>query len=330
MSEGTTTPATARRVGMNGVLVAGITAVISGISVFANSYGVHHVPSPSVYTTGKNLVAFLVLGGGTLAASSWRRRASLTGQMSARWVAAPVRIATGSPRALSWVGLAYVGVIGGGVAFVLFFNGLARATATPAAFVHDTLVIWVVLLAGPFLHERVTRWNIAAIALLVGGEVALSKGIGHLVWGSGTSLVLAATLLWAVEVVVAKKLLSNVPPATVSLVRMGVGSAVLLGYLAIDGTLGSLIDLTRGQLGWVLFTGLLLAGYVGTWMTALSRARAIDVTSILVASALITATLQALAGAQPLAPEWLGLVLITAGTALVAWRIPRPVEVAAR
>ena len=195
---------------------------------------------------------------------------------------------------------------------------------------HDTLVIWVVLLAGPFLHERVTRWNIAAIALLVGGEVALSKGIGHLVWGSGTSLVLAATLLWAVEVVVAKKLLSNVPPATVSLVRMGVGSAVLLGYLAIDGTLGSLIDLTRGQLGWVLFTGLLLAGYVGTWMTALSRARAIDVTSILVASALITATLQALAGAQPLAPEWLGLVLITAGTALVAWRIPRPVEVAAR
>ena len=40
---------------------------------------------------------------------------------------------------------------------------------------------------------------------------------------------------------------------------------------------------TAGQLGWVLFTGLLLAGYVGTWMTALSRARAIDVTSILVA-----------------------------------------------
>ena len=73
----------------------------------------------------------------------------------------------------------------------------------------------------------------------------------------------------------------------------------------------------------MLFTGLLLAGYVGTWMTALSRARAIDVTSILVASALITAALQALAGTQPLAPEWLGLALIAAGTALVAWRMPR-------
>ena len=325
MSETTTTRLAARRVGMNGVLVAGITAVISGISVFANSYGVHHVPSPSVYTTGKNLVAFLVLGAGTLAATAWRRRSTVRGDMAARWAAAPVRIAPRARSTLTWVGLAYVGVIGGGVAFVLFFNGLARTTATPAAFLHDTLVIWVVLLAGPFLHERAARWNIAAIALLVGGEVALSKGIGHLAWGSGTSLVLAATLLWAVEVVVAKRLLFAIAPATVSLVRMGVGSAALLAYLAVEGSLGSLFALTRGQLGWVVFTGLLLAGYVGTWMTALSRARAIDVTSILVASALITAALQALAGTQPLAPEWLGLVLITAGTALVAWRVPRHV-----
>ena len=310
---------------MNGVLVSGITAVISGISVFANSYGVHHVPSPSVYTTGKNLVAFLVLGAGTLAATALRRRSTVRGDMAARWVAAPVRIAPRARNTLTWLGLAYVGIIGGGLAFVLFFNGLARTTATPAAFLHDTLVIWVVLLAGPFLHERAARWNIAAIALLVGGEVALSKGIGHLAWGSGTSLVLAATLLWAVEVVVAKRLLFGIAPATVSLVRMGVGSAALLAYLAVEGSFGSLFALTRGQLGWVVFTGLLLAGYVGTWMTALSRARAIDVTSILVASALITAALQALAGTQPLAPEWLGLVLIAAGTALVAWRVPRHV-----
>jgi drug/metabolite transporter (DMT)-like permease len=310
---------------MNGVLVAGITAVISGISVFANSYGVHHVPSPSVYTTGKNLVAFLALGASVLAASAWRRRSTVKGEMATRWAAAPVRIASSTRSTLTWLGLAYVGIIGGGLAFVLFFNGLARTTATPAAFLHDTLVIWVVLLAGPFLHERAARWNIAAIALLVGGEVALSKGIGHLAWASGTSLVLAATLLWALEVVVAKRLLSGIAPATVSLVRMGVGSAALLAYLAVEGSLGSLFALNRSQLGWVLFTGLLLAGYVGTWMTALSRARAIDVTSILVASSLITAALQALAGAQPLAPEWLGLVLITVGTALVAWRMPRHV-----
>ena len=325
MSEATTTRRTARRLGMNGVLVGGITAVISGISVFANSYGVHHVPSPSVYTTGKNLVALLALGAGTLAASAWRRRSTVRGEMAARWVTAPMHRAAGTGSTLTWVGLAYVGIIGGGVAFVLFFNGLAHITATPAAFLHDTLVIWVVLLAAPFLHERAARWNIAAIALLVGGEVALSKGVGDLAWAGGTSLVLAATLLWAVEVVVAKRLLSGIAPATVSLVRMGVGSATLLAYLAVEGSLGSLFALNRSQLGWVLFTGLLLAGYVGTWMTALSRARAIDVTSILVASTLITAALQAVSGSQPLGPEWLGLVLITVGTAMVAWRMPRHV-----
>ena len=68
--------------------------------------------------------------------------------------------------------------------------------------------------------------------------MALSKGIGHLAWGSGDQLVLAATFLWAVEVVVAKKLLSSIAPATLSLVRMGVGSVALLGYLALRAALG--------------------------------------------------------------------------------------------
>ena len=327
MSGGPTTAGRAiQRGGMNGVLVGGITAVISGISVFANSYGVHHVPSPSVYTTAKNLVAFAVLSAGVLVAEAWRRRSPAKGDMAGRWVLASRGDAPFAGSAVRWLGLAYVGIIGGGLAFVLFFNGLARTTATPAAFLRDSLVIWVAILAVPFLHERVGKWNVAAIVLLVGGEVALSKGIGHLAWGSGDLLVLAATLLWAIEVVVAKKLLSDIAPATLSLVRMGVGSAALLAYLAFEGALGTLFSLSRGQLSWVLVTGLLLAAYVGTWLTALRRARAIDVTSILVAGALITAVLQALAGVQFLAPQWLGLVLITAGSVLVAWRMPRPAE----
>ena len=44
-----------------GVFVAGVTALISGVSVFVNSYGVRAVPSPVVYTTVKNVVAALVL-----------------------------------------------------------------------------------------------------------------------------------------------------------------------------------------------------------------------------------------------------------------------------
>ena len=47
-----------------------------------------------------------------------------------------------------------VGVIGGSVPFVLFFEGLARAEATQASFIQKTLVIWVALLAVPLLRER--------------------------------------------------------------------------------------------------------------------------------------------------------------------------------
>ena len=320
-------PATSAGAGLGGVAVAGITAVISGVSVFVNSYGVHAVPLPSVYTTAKNLVAFAALAIGALLAGAWRRRSS--GTAAARWIDAPHRTpvsksGTGArPGLLQWIGLGYVGVVGGGLAFVLFFNGLARTAATPAALGRDTLVIWVAVLGVPFLHERVTGWNMGAIALLIGGEVALSLSNGHFDAGSGDVLVMAATVLWAVEVIMARRLMADVAPATLSLVRMGVGSATLLVYLAATGALGALLSLGVGPVGWVLLTGLLLAGYVGTWMTALSRARAVDVTSVLVASALVTALLQSAAGIQSLAPQLVGLALIAAGTAVVVWRVPR-------
>ena len=115
---------------------------------------------------------------------------------------------------------------------------------------------------------------------------------------------MAATLLWAVEVIIAT---SAAGPAwrrrPSLLVRMGVGGATLLVYLAATDAMGALFSLGAGAIGWVLLTGLLLAAYVGTWMSALSRARAVDVTSVLVSSALVTALLQAAAGIQPLGPE---------------------------
>ena len=209
------------------------------------------------------------------------------------------------------------GVVGGGIAFVLFFDGLADTTATPAAFWHDTLVVWVAVLALPFLRERVTWWNVVAIAVLVIGQIVIAGGVGHLVADRGEMLVLGATLLWAVEVVVAKFLLRDVAPAAIALVRMGIGALALLAYLVATGALHALLALDTTQVGWALLTGLLLAAYVGTWMTALARARAVDVTSVLVASALVTALLGAAAGTTSLAPRALGLVLVMVGAGVV-------------
>ncbi|HET9732374.1 MAG TPA: EamA family transporter [Acidimicrobiales bacterium] len=310
-----TTTRSATRARLPGVALAGLTAVISGVSVFVNGYGVHAFRQAAVYTTAKNLVAAVVLLGVAAAVTGPKVRAGT--------VASPGHDAVPPPRGVRrWLGLAYVGGVGGGVAFVLFFDGLAATRAVPAAFLHDTLVVWVALLAVAVLRERISWWNGAAVGLLLGGQAALGGGIGRLVANRGDVLVLAATLLWSLEVVVAKRLLTGMTPGAVGLVRMGAGAGVLLAYLAVTHRLGQLLALNGTQLRWALATGVLLAGYVATWMAALARARAIDVTSVLVVSAVITSALNALAGRGSLAPQAVGLTLVAFGgaAAVAGWR----------
>ena len=314
----TPTPTDRRRPPLPGVAVAGATAAISGVSVFVNSYGVKAFHQAAVYTTAKNLVAAVLLATGAMAV---RHRRAPDRRQGPRDGGAPV-----GPRGPArWAALGYVGAVGGGVAFVLFFDGLASTSAVPAAFLRDTLVVWVALAALPLLGERPSGWNVAAIALLVVGQVAAGGGVGHLVANRGAALVLAATVLWAVEVIVAKRLLADLGPGTVAVARMGGGAVVLVGYLAASGRLSDLVGLSAHQAAWAAATGALLAGYVATWMTALARARAVDVTSVLVAGALITAALDALTGRGSLAPQAVGLALVAAGTAAVVRAWPRAV-----
>jgi drug/metabolite transporter (DMT)-like permease len=299
-----------------GVLVAGVTALVSGVSVFVNSYGVHSFASPALYTTAKNVAAVLFLA---LAASTGlRTRRRGTSLLTSNFVSSE-RSSALTRGAGYWLGLAYVGIIGGGLAFVLFFDGLAVSTPASAAFWRDTMVLWVAALAVPILREKVRWWNVVAIAMLVTGEIIVARGVGHLAFTRGEVDVLSSTVLWAIEVVVAKRLLREIAPAALALVRMGVGALALIGYMAVTGTFSALLLLDAHQILWVLLTGLLLSVYVATWMTALARARALDVTSVLVASALITWLLQLVAGTVTPLTSSVGLVLIGVGAGLVIW-----------
>jgi len=293
----------ARRVGLRLALV---TACISGVAVFLNSYGVKAFGDATTYTTAKNVVAALVLVALIAAMSASRRGAVLTRPS----------------RPGQWAGLAVVGVFGGAIAFVLFFEGLALASATDAAFLQKTLLVWVALLAVPLLGERLGVLQVAAIALLVLGQIGLAGGTTT-IFGRGQLMVLGATLVWAAEVIVAKKLLADLSSWTVGLTRMGVGSVVLVAWTLVRGEGGTITTLTGSQWMWVLVTGVILAGYVSTWFAALSRAPAVDVTAVLVIGAVITALLAAAVNGKPLVPQlgWVALVLL--GTALVAvpgWR----------
>jgi drug/metabolite transporter (DMT)-like permease len=285
-----------------GIARAFAAATISGVAVFANGYGVHAVPDPTVYTTAKNLVAAALLV------------AVLVAVVTGRGTARPV--VTRRPR---WTMLVAVAVIGGSVPFVLFFEGLARASSTHAAFVQKTLVVWVAVLAVPLLGERLRPLHVAAMVMIVGGLVALDGGLRGFRFGNGELLVLAATALWAVETVIAKRLLAGTPPLRVAAVRMGGGVVLLVGWLAVTGRLHALDHLgARGWL-WSAATGAILAGYVVTWYAALARAGAIEVTAILTVGAVITAALSTVVKGTIVPVVGLaGLALVAGGAALVA------------
>lgn len=152
----------------------------------------------------------------------------------------------------------------------------------------------------------------------------LAGGAGTIVVGSGELMILAATLLWSVEVVVVKRLLTSIASPTLAAARLGVGTLLLLGFVAVSGRWGDLIGFGGEQWAWAFLTGLILTGYVATWYAALARAQAVDVTAVLVLAAIVTALLDAGVEGAPL--DVLGLALIGAGGVLIAVRALRPLR----
>ncbi|TAK00781.1 MAG: DMT family transporter [Chloroflexota bacterium] len=279
-----------------GIGLAFATALISGVSIYVNGFAVKQLPDAAVFTTLKNAVAALILVG--LAAATLRP--------------ADVR----SMDRTSWTRLAVIGVVGGSLPFILFFGGLAMASAPSAAFIHKTLFIWVAILAVPFLGERLGLAQLGALGVLLAAQLLIIPPNG-VAWGTGETMIAAATLLWAVEAILAKRLLGSVPSQVVGAGRLGIGLVVLVGYLLVSGKAGTLLALSGEQWAWALGTGVLLFAYVGTWYAALQRAPASLVTAILVVGAPITAVLQAFQkGALPATPVLAGQLLI--GLAAIA------------
>jgi drug/metabolite transporter (DMT)-like permease len=285
-----------------GVGLAFVTACVSGVSVYLNAKGVARFDDATVYTTAKNAVAgaFLLVLALPL----------LLGPRSSG-----MRQARPHTRR-HWLGLALIACIGGSIPFVLFFEGLSRASATQAAFIHKTLVVWVAVLAVVLLRERLGPLHVLALALLMVGQAVLVPSLGVVTFGAGEAMILAATLLWSVEVIVVKRLVVPLEPRTLAAARMALGAVVLVGWVAVSGRGSELLGLSASQWGWAILTGALLTAYVATWYAALARAQAVDVTAVLVFGAVVTALLAG--AADGLALDRLGLVLITLGASVAA------------
>lgn len=281
-----------------GIGLALAAAVISGFSVWVNSYAVKDVRDPAVFTTAKNLLVgaallTLLLRPGSTAPTlprTWRKRSMLFA----------------------------LGVVGGSIPFVLFFEGLARSGPGNAAFIQKTLFLWVAVLAVPLLGERIGRWQVMALGLLVLAQLLIGRP-GSWRPGDGELLVLAATAFWTVEAVVARRLLPEVGAALGATARMALGGALLFGYLLTQGKVDTLVNLDAEQWRWIIITSAILLIYVATWYSALRRAPATVVTSILTLGAPITAILATWSGKpSPNGAQWLGYAILAAALLIVA------------
>ena len=275
-----------------GAYFALATAIISGFSVYINKFAVTEMNDPFIFTATKNVAVALLLFALFIfpKALPELKRLSRT----------------------QWLTLGAIGCVGGSVPFLLFFYGLSLGTAVSAAFIHKTLFIWVAILAVFFLGERLSKLHIAALAVLVGGNILLLGWPKSWLISQGGLLILLATILWAVEAVIAKRFMTKTSSNVAAFGRMFFGAIVMLGYLAITGKLGAVASLSGIQLGWVALTAVFLLGYVSCYYAGLKHAPASVVASILVLGSVITSLLYAIFDARSYSLEQvIGMLLIT-------------------
>lgn len=257
-----------------GIQFALFTALISGVSIFVNKFAVSTVGQPLVFTAFKNSLVGILIFGILLATKKWKKISSLSRKNK--------------------INLTLIGIIGGSLPFYLFFTGISQIPAINAAMIHKTLVIWVAILAIPMLKEKFNKTQITAVALLFLSNLVIG-GFKGFTFSKGELLILTATILWAVETIIAKKTLSNVDPDIVVAARMGIGAIILVGtgVLIAPTTFNKILSLSLTQWGIVLATAAFLLGYVMSWYRALKHAPAITVTSVLVVSTIVTNVLSA-------------------------------------
>lgn len=252
-----------------GIRLSLVTAFISAVSIFINKFAVDAITPPLVFTTTKNLGVGLLMISILFLTGKWKLIKDLNRKET--------------------IYLFLIGLIGGSIPFYLFFTGLSSISAINAALIHKTLVFWVAILALPTLKERLSKTQVLAIILLFSSNLIVG-GFEGFEYSVGELLVLGATILWATENVLAKQVLKTVDSDIVTSARMGFGSIILLiaSLLVAPEDLAQVTKLNFTQWFWMILTIITLFGYVTTLYKALKIAPAITVTTILVASTLVT------------------------------------------
>ncbi len=281
-----------------GIIFAILTACISGFSIFYNKQVIVSGIDPLIFNITHNggvalILSFIILASG--------RKKFLTGL-----------------KVSGWKKLFLIGLVGGSIPFMLYFEGLRSVAAVNANLIHKTLFVWVALLAIPLLGERLNVWQTTGYTLILLSNLFIG-GFHGFQTNTGELLIFFATLLWSVENIIAKVALADMEADIVAWGRMFFGTIILIAASIPMQKFGLLFSLPVSYIIPLIVSTLLLTGYVITWYKALKYAPATLVTSVLVLATPITSILSSITRHQPFVmPQQIISTLLTfAGVTLI-------------
>jgi len=252
-----------------GILLILSTALISGVAIFINRFGIKNF-NPYFFTGFKNLIVALFLISIVLSLGEFKKIKKLTKNQ--------------------WLQLVFIGLVGGSLPFLLFFKGLSLTTGPEAGLIHKLIFIPVILLSFVFLREKINKSLLIGAGLLILGNIFLLKfNFSNLVFDKGDLLILGAILFWSVEQVISKNALKAISPRIVALGRMGFGTGFIFIYLFFSNQINFALSLQ--QISWTIFTAIFLLGYVLTWYTGLKYVKLSKAVCILALGAPVTTLL---------------------------------------
>ncbi|MFH1173710.1 MAG: DMT family transporter [archaeon] len=247
-----------------------LTALISGISIFLNSYAVKGFEA-TIFTLAKNVLVAVALFSIIIAIGQWQELKKLSKKQ--------------------WIQLAGIGLVGGSIPFILFFKGLQLTTGTTAGFLHKTLFIVVIILALVFLKEKLNlRFAFLAGAMLLGTFLLAKPDVQ---FSTAHLLIVGAVLFWAIENVFAKHVLKSLSGNVVAFGRMFFGSIFILCYLFVLDKQALLFSMSSAQYLWIGITAGMLFLYVLTYYNGLKHVQVSVAASLLTLGLPITALLDA-------------------------------------
>lgn len=286
-----------------GIISAVIAATISGFSIFYNKLVIVKGIDPLIFNILKNGGVAVIL---SLLIFSLPQRKNLK-KLSGK----------------TWRKLLFIGLIGGSIPFILFFEGLKSASAINANLIQKSLFIWVAAAAIPILGERLSLWQVLGFLLIAISNLFIG-GFTGFKFNQGEVMILAATFFWTVEVIIAKITLKDTDNLIVSWGRMFLGSVFLIVIAAVTGKLPLLLQVKPDQLIVIAGSILLLTGYVTFWFRALKYAPATVVTSVLILATPITNILSVIFITHTFPPvQILNLLGTTVGIFLIALLLPK-------